>query len=178
MTILKSISVLSLLLALSFTFTQAARFDITNRCSYTGWPAALPMGGGQRLNPGQTWSLNVPAGTTSARIWGRTNCNFDGTSRGSCRTGDCGGVLQCRLSGAKPTTLAEFSLNQPNNLDFYDISVIDGFNVPMAFSPTSNGCTSLPCPADRCPDAYLFPSDNTKTHSCRSGTNYRVVLCP
>ncbi|XP_054814036.1 thaumatin-like protein [Prosopis cineraria] len=178
MKILKSLSVLSLLLALSFTFTEAARFDITNRCSYTVWPAALPAGGGRRLNSGQTWSLNVPAGTTSGRIWGRTNCNFDKSGRGSCRTGGCGGVLQCKLSGAKPTTLAEFSLNQANNLDYYDISVIDGFNIPMAFRPTSNGCASLRCAAARCPAAYLFPADNTKTHSCRSGTNYKIVFCP
>ncbi|KAI9101481.1 hypothetical protein K1719_023963 [Acacia pycnantha] len=179
MTLLKSLCVLSLL-AISFTFTQAARFDIINRCRYAVWPAALP-GGGRRLNPGESWPLDVPAGTKDARIWGRTNCNFDGSGRGRCQTGDCGGVVACRLSGAPPTTLAEYNLNQyqPKNLDFYDISVIDGFNVPMEFSPTSNGCTrTLRCPADKCPDAYLFPADNTKTHSCPGGTNYRVVFCP
>ncbi|KAK4256393.1 hypothetical protein QN277_009265 [Acacia crassicarpa] len=178
MAFLKSLCVFFFLLAISFTFTQAARFDITNNCPYTVWPAALPTGGGQQLTQGQTWSLDVPAGTTSGRIWGRTGCNFDGSGRGSCSTGDCGGVLQCQLSGAPPTTLAEFSLNQSNNLDFYDLSVIDGFNVPMQLSPTSGGCTTLTCPADKCADAYLFPSDNTKTHSCPSGTNYRVVFCP
>ncbi|KAI9110625.1 hypothetical protein K1719_018491 [Acacia pycnantha] len=92
-------------------------------------------------------------------------------------TGDCGGQLYCRLSGQPPATLAEFSLNKWNNLDFYDISVIDGFNVPMEFSPTSN-CRGLRCYADKCPDAYLYPEDNTKTHSCEGGTDYRVVFCP
>ena len=178
MVLLKNLCVLSLLLAISFTFTLATTFDITNRCSYIVWPAVLPTGGGRQLNPGETWSLDVPNGTTKGRIWGRTNCNFDGSGRGNCGTGDCGGVLQCQLSGAPPTTLAEFSLNQPNNLDFYDISVIDGFNVPMQFSPTSSGCKSLRCSADKCPDAYLYPADNTKNHSCPSGTNYRVVFCP
>ncbi|KAJ1406043.1 Thaumatin, conserved site [Sesbania bispinosa] len=167
------------LIALCFTTSAlAARFDITNRCGYTVWPAGLP-GGGRRLNPGETWPLNVAAGTQAGRIWGRTGCNFDGSGRGSCQTGDCGGALSCTLSGRPPTTLAEFTLNGGNNLDYYDISVIDGFNVPMEFSPTSNGCTrSLRCPADKCPDAYLYPSDNTKTHSCPGGTNYRVVFCP
>ncbi|KAI9101417.1 hypothetical protein K1719_023899 [Acacia pycnantha] len=180
MALIKSLSVFSLILALSFTFTftHAARFDITNRCSYTVWPASLPSGGGRSLNPGETWSLDVAPGTANARIWGRTNCNFDGSGNGHCGTGDCGGVLQCQLSGAPPTTLAEFSLNQPNNLDFYDISVIDGFNIPMGFSATSNGCPNLRCPADKCPDAYLFPADNTKTKSCPSGTNYNIVFCP
>ncbi|XP_028798442.1 thaumatin-like protein [Neltuma alba] len=179
MTPFKSLFVFSLLLALSFTFSEAATFEITNKCSYTVWPASLPTGGGQQLNPGETWSLQVAPGTANARIWGRTGCNFDGSGHGHCDTGDCGGVLQCQLSGAPPATLAEFSLNQPNNLDFYDISVIDGFNIPMEFSPTSNGCSlSLQCPADKCPDAYLYPADNSKNHSCPGGTNYKIVFCP
>ncbi|CAH9122946.1 unnamed protein product [Cuscuta epithymum] len=170
---------LSLISLFCLPFSEATRFDITNNCPYTVWAAALPSGGGQQLNSGGgTWGLDVPAGTTSGRIWGRTGCNFDGSGNGHCQTGDCGNVLTCRLSGAPPTTLAEFSLNQPNNLDFYDLSVIDGFNVPMSFSPTSGGCASLRCPADKCSDAYLFPADNTKTHSCPSGTNYKIVFCP
>ncbi|WOK99546.1 protein P21-like [Canna indica] len=196
-----------LLLPLLFSLSRAATFDIVNQCSDTIWPAALP-GGGVRLDPGQTWSLNVNPGTAGGRIWARTGCNFDGSGSGSCQTGDCGGRLNCQLSGAPPTTLAEFSLNQPNNLDFYDISVIDGFNVPMSFGPTSGGCPNLQCSADvngqcpseqrvsggcngcngqmqcstffknLCPDAYTYPSDNTATKSCPSGTNYRVVFCP
>ncbi|KAJ1406045.1 Thaumatin, conserved site [Sesbania bispinosa] len=168
----------SLMALCCFTSALAARFDITNRCSYTVWPAALPSGGGRQLNSGETWSLDVAAGTQSGRIWGRTGCSFDGSGRGSCQTGDCGGALSCTLSGTPPTTLAEFTLNGGNNQDYYDISVIDGFNVPMEFSPTSNGCTSLKCLADKCPDAYLYPTDDTKTHGCPSGTNYRVVFCP
>ncbi|CAH1415223.1 unnamed protein product [Lactuca virosa] len=58
-------------------------FDIRNNFPYTVWAGAVP-GGGQQLNPGQTWSLNVAAGTSQARIWPRTNCNFDGSGRGNC----------------------------------------------------------------------------------------------
>ncbi|KAJ1411842.1 Thaumatin, conserved site [Sesbania bispinosa] len=167
-----------LIAALCFAYAQAARFDVINRCPYTVWAAALP-GGGRQLNPGQSWALDVAPGTGGARIWGRTGCGFDGSGRGGCQTGDCGGALYCQLSGRPPTTLAEFTLNGGYNQDYYDISVIDGFNVPMEFSPTSNGCTrGLRCGGDRCPDAYLYPSDNTKTHSCPGGTNYRVVFCP
>ncbi|KAK9276839.1 hypothetical protein L1049_006376 [Liquidambar formosana] len=43
--------------------------------------------------------------------------------------------------GAPPNTLAEYALNQFNGLDFFDISLVEGFNVPMDFSPTSYGCT-------------------------------------
>ncbi|TYI03399.1 hypothetical protein ES332_A11G336600v1 [Gossypium tomentosum] len=75
--------------------------------------------------------------------------------RGRCHTGDCGGLLQCQAYGAAPNTLAEFSLNQFNNLDFMDISLIEGFNVPMEFSPTSGGCSKgIRCTTDiirQCP---------------------------
>ncbi|CAL5214758.1 unnamed protein product [Lathyrus oleraceus] len=172
------ISLLSLF-TLCLISAQAARFDIVNRCSYTVWPAATPRGGGRQLNSGQTWSIDIPAGTSSGRIWGRTGCNFDGSGRGSCQTGDCGGALSCSLSGQPPLTLAEFTLNGGNNQDYFDLSVIDGFNIPMQFAPTSNGCNKVrTCREKSCPDAYQYPSDDTKTVSCPGGTNYRVVFCP
>ncbi|KAL0373227.1 UNVERIFIED_CONTAM: Thaumatin-like protein [Sesamum calycinum] len=117
-----------------FTFTHAATFDITNQCTYTVWAAASP-GGGRRLDQGQSWQINVAPGTVQARIWGRTNCNFDGNGQGQCETGDCNGVLECQGYGRAPNTLAEFALNQPNNLDFVDISLVDGFNIPMGIQP-------------------------------------------
>ncbi|KAL6574826.1 hypothetical protein OROMI_012111 [Orobanche minor] len=174
---ISSAFILTLISILSITSTHGANFNILNQCSYTVWAAATP-GGGRRLDQGQSWNLFVNPGTSSAIIWGRTNCNFDASGRGSCETGDCAGVLECRLTGKPPLTLAEYTLNGGNNLDYYDISVIDGFNIPMGFSPTASGCPSLRCTGPQCPDAYLFPSDNTKTKSCPSGTDYRVVFCP
>ncbi|XP_049397617.1 pathogenesis-related protein R major form [Solanum stenotomum] len=139
--------------------THAATFDITNRCTYPVWAAASP-GGGKRLDSGQTWNLNVNPGTIQARIWGRTNCNFDGSGRGKCETGDCNGMLECQGYGSPPNTLAEFALNQPNNLDFVDISLVDGFNIPMEFSPINGGCRNLLCNApinDQCPNELRAP---------------------
>ncbi|XP_020877179.1 osmotin-like protein OSM34 [Arabidopsis lyrata subsp. lyrata] len=119
----------------------AATFDILNRCSYTVWAAASP-GGGRHLNPGQSWRLDVAAGTKMARIWGRTNCNFDSSGRGRCETGDCNGGLQCTGWGQPPNTLAEYALNQYNNLDFYDISLVDGFNIPMSLAQQARIATA------------------------------------
>ncbi|KAI3453680.1 hypothetical protein Pfo_010343 [Paulownia fortunei] len=156
----KSLLFLASILSISFfTFSHAATFDITNRCSYTVWAAASP-GGGRRLDSGQSWQINVAPGTVQARIWGRTNCNFDGSGRGQCQTGDCNGVLECQGYGRPPNTLAEFALNQPNNLDFVDISLVDGFNIPMEFSPTTNVCRNLRCTApinDQCPNELRAP---------------------
>ncbi|KAJ4952133.1 hypothetical protein NE237_028965 [Protea cynaroides] len=88
------------------------------------------------------------SGTTGARIWGRTNCNFDRNGQGSCDTSDCG-KLQCDGYGSPPNTLAEFALNQYHNLDYFDISLVDGFNIPMNFSPTlCNNCKDIRCTAD------------------------------
>ncbi|CAD6269423.1 unnamed protein product [Miscanthus lutarioriparius] len=167
-------SVLSLLLLAAFAASaRAATFTITNNCGSTVWPAATPMGGGTQLDPGQSWTVNVPAGTQSGRVWGRTGCSFNGGS-GSCQTGDCGGALSCTLSGQPPMTLAEFTIG--GSQDFYDISVIDGYNLPMLFS-CSTGVT-LNCGGSSCPDAYLFPADNTKTHACSGNSNYQVTFCP
>ncbi|XP_039136382.1 protein P21-like [Dioscorea cayenensis subsp. rotundata] len=129
-----------------------ATFEIVNRCSYTVWAAAIP-GGGKQLDKDQTWTINVNIGTTGGRIWARTGCNFSNSGHGSCETGDCNGLLECQVYG-KPNTLAEFGLDI-NNLDFIDISLVDGFNVPMEFSPTS-GCARgmIQCSADingQCP---------------------------
>ncbi|CAI0414384.1 unnamed protein product [Linum tenue] len=131
------------LLLVTFTIifnVEAARFDITNKCPYTVWAASVPVGGGRQLNSGQTWTIDAPPGTAAARIWARTNCQFDGAGRGRCQTGDCGGVLNCKGYGAAPNTLAEYALKQFQNLDFIDISTIDGYNVPMEFSSASGNC--------------------------------------
>ncbi|KAG8049346.1 hypothetical protein GUJ93_ZPchr0009g1035 [Zizania palustris] len=159
--------------ALAAGTADAAIFTITNRCSFTVWPAATPVGGGTQLNPGQTWTINVPAGTSSGRVWGRTGCSFNGAGRGSCQTGDCGGALSCTLSGRPPLTLAEFTLG--GSQDFYDLSVIDGFNVGMSFSCSTGA--GLVCRDSSCPDAYHQPND-MKTHACSGNSNYQVVFCP
>ncbi|CAL9123062.1 unnamed protein product [Musa textilis] len=166
--------------SLLVTLSHAATFEIVNRCSYTVWAAAVP-GGGRQLNQGQSWTINVNAGTTGGRIWGRTGCSFDGSGRGRCQTGDCGGVLACTAYGSPPNTLAEFALNQYQNLDFFDISLVDGFNVPMDFSPTSGGCSGIRCSADingQCPSALKAPGGcnnpctvfKTDQYCCNSGS--------
>ncbi|MCL7034654.1 hypothetical protein MKW94_005946 [Papaver nudicaule] len=167
--------------------TQAATFDIVNKCSFTVWAAAVP-GGGRRLGPNGSWRINVAAGTTQARIWVRTKCNFDGNGRGSCQTGDCNGRLRCTGFGKPPNTLAEYALNQFNNLDFFDISLNlysrtnNGFNVPMSFTPTTtSGCRGIKCTANingQCPKQLQAPGGcnnpctvfGTDRYCCNSGS--------
>ncbi|XP_078440029.1 osmotin 34 [Wolffia australiana] len=170
---------LLLLFSLFVARTSAATFTITNRCPFTVWAAAVP-GGGRRLDPGQTWALNVNPGTAGGRVWARTGCTFDGAGRGRCQTGDCNGVLECRNYGQAPNSLAEFALNQYMNLDFFDISLVDGFNVGMELSPVSGGCRGVRCSADingQCPGELRAPGGcrdpcnvfKTDAFCCNSG---------
>ena len=173
-----SITCVSSVLFLLAAFTagaSAATFTIKNNCGYTVWPAGIPVGGGTQLDPGQTWTVNVPPGT-SGRFWGRTGCSFNGGS-GHCDSGDCAGALSCTLSGQPPATLAEYTIGGTGNpQDYYDISVVDGYNQPMAFSCSTG--VGLVCTYPSCPDAYQYPTDDTKTHSCSANSNYQVTFCP
>ena len=55
---------------------------------------------------------------------------------GHCQTGDCGGRFQCTGDGAIPATLAEYDLDAWDGLDFYDVSMVDGSNLPMYINVT------------------------------------------
>ncbi|KAL6847434.1 hypothetical protein ACP4OV_023287 [Aristida adscensionis] len=164
-----------LLLAAFVAGASAGTFTVSNNCGFTVWPAAIPVGGGVQLDPGQSWTFDVPAGTAAGRVWGRTGCSVNGGSA-SCQTGDCGGALSCTLSGQPPATLAEYTLGGGGAQDFYDLSVIDGYNVAMGFSCSTG--VSLRCDGPQCPDAYLFPKDDTKTHACNGNSNYQITFCP
>jgi hypothetical protein len=124
---------------LVFTEVHSASFKIVNKCRRTIWPGLLSGSGtaqlpttGFALKSGKSRTISIPK-SWSGRMWGRTHCGRDSTGKFSCLTGDCGsGTLECAGSGAKPpATLAEFTLNGADGLDFYDVSLVDGYNLPM-----------------------------------------------
>jgi hypothetical protein len=147
---------------------EAAPRTITlvNHTSETIWPAATPGSTagvtGWTLKPGATVSFTVPH-NWNARLWGRTGCHFGAGGSGGCRTGDCEGLYQCPGWGTIPATLAEYDMDAYDGLDFYDISMVDGSNLPMYTTPISgeadkkvslDGClgphkctTAVNCPA-------------------------------
>jgi hypothetical protein len=47
-----------LLFAHFFTLSNATTFEFRNQCPYTVWAAAVP-GGGQRLHPGESWTMRI-----------------------------------------------------------------------------------------------------------------------
>ncbi|KAK9286326.1 hypothetical protein L1049_014717 [Liquidambar formosana] len=148
------------LLSLSFlSEVQSTSFKMVNRCRHTIWPGILSGAGteqpsttGFALKSGKSNTLTMPK-SWSGRLWGRTLCGQDSTGKFSCLTGDCGsGKVECAGSGAAPpATLAEFTLNGADGLDFYDVSLVDGYNLPMlvvARGGTRGGCSSTGCLVD------------------------------
>ncbi|KAF8630526.1 hypothetical protein AX17_005403, partial [Amanita inopinata Kibby_2008] len=86
------------------------------------------------------------------RIWGRRACDFSsGSGPDSCVDGGCNGGLLCTGTGVPPATLAEFTLSGSNNLDNYDVSIVDGANLPMRIN-NSVGCGIPSCPVDLGPN--------------------------
>ncbi|KAL8553019.1 hypothetical protein ACS0TY_001628 [Phlomoides rotata] len=153
------LSTLILSLNISLLFHRAAfgaTFTFVNKCEYTVWPGILANAGspalgstGFKLPKDSTRSLAAPSGW-SGRFWGRTGCAFTDGS-GFCQTGDCGsGQTECNGSGAAPpATLAEFTLGT-TGLDFYDVSLVDGYNLPMIVEAAggSGSCASTGCVTD------------------------------
>ncbi|KAL6846034.1 hypothetical protein ACP4OV_023482 [Aristida adscensionis] len=149
----------SLLLG-SLSGALCTTFTLTNSCGYTVWPGLLSSAGspplsttGFELATGESRAVDAPA-AWSGRIWGRTLCAADpGSGRFACATGDCGsGTVECAGGGAAPpASLVEFTLNGAGNSDFYDVSLVDGSNLPLVVSPqggAGDSCAATGCAAD------------------------------
>jgi hypothetical protein len=134
--------------------TQQATFTFVNNTNQTIWVGAqgstIPNNGGWELPAHASMDVSVPSDWASGRFWGRTGCKFDSQGNGTCETGDCGGRLQCNgAGGVPPVSLAEFTLDGAGGRDFYDVSLVDGSNLPM-FINTVNSAEPDPITADGC----------------------------
>lgn len=141
----------------SFSGAYGCVFTITNNCPHPIWPGTLSGAGtpplpttGFLLNSGQ--SVRIPSTPGwSGRIWGRTGCNFDASGIGKCQTGDCGGRLECDGNGATPpASLFEITVGTGDDKDFYDVSIVDGYNLPLVVVPRGvfGPCNATGCASD------------------------------
>ncbi|XP_040377867.1 thaumatin-like protein 1b isoform X2 [Oryza brachyantha] len=176
------------LLALLFLLPAvwSATFTMTNNCGYTVWPGLLSGAGtaplsttGFALAHGASATVDAPA-SWSGRMWARTLCAEDATGKLTCATGDCGsGGIQCNGGGAAPpATLVEFTLDGSGGMDFFDVSLVDGYNLPMLVVPQGGGgaasggaavacrsaCEAFGSPQYCCSGAYGNPN------TCRPST--------
>jgi len=143
--------VVVLLMAVS---TQAVVFKIKNNLAGEIWVGILgnadkpPLAnGGFVLGAFEERDVDA-ADDWAGRFWARTWCD---PNSNHCETGDCGNKLECSgAGGAPPVTLAEITLRGWAGQDFYDISLVDGFNVASSIGPMggTGDCKSVACPVD------------------------------
>ncbi|XP_037494513.1 thaumatin-like protein 1 [Jatropha curcas] len=178
-------------IVLFFSSSQATTFTITNNCPYTIWPANLAGSGPQLSSTG--FELGSKASLTltalppwSGRFWARTGCTTDASGKFNCATANCGtGQVQCNgVAGSPPTSLVEFSIAPNNGRDFYDVSLVDGFNLPISVTPQGlvpvisprggSGDTCIPASCARnmnsdCPnDLAVKGPDGNSVIGCKS----------
>ncbi|XP_010929479.2 pathogenesis-related thaumatin-like protein 3.5 [Elaeis guineensis] len=160
-----------LVLVLSFQLSMCCTFTIYNNCPHTIWPGTLAGAGtpqlsttGFQLEPGRSVRMAAPPGW-SGRMWARTGCEFDAQGAGTCQTGDCGGRMECGGAGAlPPATLFEITLGKGKDPDYYDVSLVDGYNLPVAAAPRvpRGRCNATGCAADlnrACPKELQVDGD-------------------
>nr|GMD82955.1 pathogenesis-related protein 5-like [Ipomoea batatas] len=168
---------LLLAIASGVKLSKCTNITIINNCKETVWPGITTnnndSGDGFALKPGQSAVFAAPSGW-NGRIWGRTGCNFDKSNGSStpCQTGSCGGALKCSGTGQPPASIADFTLGET---DFYDVSLVDGFNLPIVVKPVNGkgNCSAVGCDKDlreNCPSELALKSDG-KTVACRSACN-------
>jgi Thaumatin family len=134
----------------------------TSPTATTGWQLdrSNPCTSNNQCTGGQTCDtrsgrcqlvLSLPLGLS--RLWPMTGCTFNASNQcalinnvsyNCCATGGCtygnnaSGQgqwgLNCVAGGEAPLTVAEFTLGAT---DFYDVSMVDGYNVPVEVRPAS-----------------------------------------
>ncbi|KAF1758890.1 hypothetical protein GCK72_015351 [Caenorhabditis remanei] len=138
---------LALLLLLTIS-AESRNITILNKCPFTIWPGIL----GRPGNPaGGGFRLDA---SESRDIENSEQCNGAG--------------------GVPPASLAEFTLKPWGGQDFYDVSLIDGYNLPVQIEPRGgSGCKRAGgCVKDinsECPVALAVKGHNGNVVACKSG---------
>ncbi|ESQ51548.1 hypothetical protein EUTSA_v10016373mg [Eutrema salsugineum] len=155
-------------------------FTIENKCEYTIWPASYNYAGsvdttGFILEKGEKRTVN----TTSSWIghfWGRTLCTTNSTGHLLCLTGDCNsGEIECNgRPVVPPATLAEFNLAYDGGDDYYDVNVINGYNLPLIVTPENRNCKSIKCVVDM---NNTCPLDLRQSNSDSTGSDNNPFAC-
>ncbi len=146
-------------------------------------PSSMPLprektwtmlpGGILTIDIPKEWESTAGKAVVGPRFWARTGCRFDEKDgKAQCETGDCPGVYNCYKGGANGTTpiagkapasLAEFCFSCGDGYTYYDVSLVDGYNLSINVEPIGQGKNSSP---------YW-----SVTGLCNSGQDLRAV-CP
>lgn len=171
-------------LTFSFLISGAhlATITFTNNCPNTIWPGALTADGGAQLAENgfelasqAKKTLDVPS-PWKGRFWARTQCSTDSSGKFTCVTADCGsGQVTCNGNGAAPpASLVEFTIAADKGQDFFDLSLVDGFNLPLSVAPQGGSgatCTTSSCKANVnavCPSELAVKGSDGNVIACKS----------
>lgn len=155
-------------------------FTIENKCEYPIWPASYTYQGSLETNAfhldkGVTRTIKATSSWVG-QFWGRTLCSTNSSGFFSCETGDCGtGEIECSkivvstITTATSATLAEFNLaaTPDDGEDYYDVSVINGYNLPLRVTPENEKCKSIKCGVElnkTCPLELWLNNSDTGTN--------------
>ncbi|TQE10508.1 hypothetical protein C1H46_003846 [Malus baccata] len=159
---------------------HAAKITVTNNCPYTVWPATITNAQrelsltGFKLASKASQSVDAPS-PWYGRFWARTRCSTNATGKFSCETADCGsGHVACNGTGAvPPATLVEMTIAANGGQDFYDVSLVDGFNLPVSVAPQggTGECKASTCLANinaACPARLQVKAADGSVISCNN----------
>lgn len=137
---------------------SAKNFVLQNQCSKAIEVGVLQNGQSTptyyTIGSGSSQTVSLAA-NWAGRTWGRIDC--DQSSEQSDNT-------QCGVPGTpNPASLAEFTFEGSGNQDFYDLSMVDGYNLPISIAPigASQGSTKYQCGTPVCATLPTCPSDLT-----------------
>ncbi|XP_044757458.1 thaumatin-like protein 1b [Coccinella septempunctata] len=165
-----------------FGSTLAIQYQIKNNAGGEIWVGIQGNPGHPHLNNGgfklsqnQQKTVNAPD-DWAGRFWARTWC--DGGSN-HCLTGDCGNKLECNGAGGNPpATLLEITQKGNAGLDYYDVSLVDGFNLKASMTPQGGqgdgsqySCKKAGCDTDinqKCPGELQLKNGQGQVIGCKS----------
>lgn len=137
---------------------SAKNLVLKNLCGKTIQAAVLQNGQSAatyyQVTSGSSTTVSLAA-NWAGRSWARIDCT-SATDQASNQ--------QCGTPGTpNPASLAEFTFEGSGNQDFYDLSMVDGFNLPIEIQPigASQGSTKYICGSPTCTTLPTCPSDLT-----------------
>ena len=142
--------------------SPTTRLSVTNQCNFPVWMATTPNAnkaplpdGTVKLDLGQSHDYSIAAEGWAGRLWPKTGCDSNGMN---CTAGEA--VPPCPPSGCQPPADTKVEFYFPNLASkedaWYDISLVDGYSLPMEIKPRggeSGSCTTTKCnlSLDECP---------------------------
>ncbi|GLT25754.1 hypothetical protein SLA2020_008630 [Shorea laevis] len=125
-----------------------ATITVKNNCPYTIWPATLTGGNGAQLS--NTGFESEPQACTSINH------------------------ATVKEEPHRSVTLAEFTIAKTRGKDFFDVSLVDGYNVPLSITPqggSGGNCATTSCAANinaDCPSNLAVKGSNGSSIGCKS----------